>query len=288
MGGFQIGKIFGFPIHLKFSFLFLMGVALVVWQSLNAVVMLLGVFAMVLLHELGHALVARRLKIPILGIELTIFGGVARMGGMPDSPRDEVLIAGAGPLVSLLLAAGFYGVYLLSGGASFLLTLAHINLVLACFNMVPALPMDGGRIFRATMASRMGRLRATRVAVAVSRALSVALMIWAVFGLWPLPRPSFMLAALAGVLWFMAGAELRAATMWGAFGQPQAPGSGPDSEHDGVEVLDAQGRPVARDGWRDPEPGFTVEEQRGPGVQRWVVRGPDGKILFVSETPLRW
>lgn len=287
MGGFQIGRIFGFPIHLRFSFLFLMGVALVVWQSLNAVVMLLGVFAMVLLHELGHALVARRLKIPILGIELTIFGGVARMGGMPDRPRDEVLIAGAGPLVSLVLAAGFYGAHLLSGGLGFLLTLAQINLVLACFNMIPALPMDGGRIFRATMASRLGRLRATRVAVAVSRALSVVLMIWAVFGLWPLPRPSFMLAALAGVLWFMAGAELRAATMWGAFGQPRAPGQG--SAEDGVEVLDAQGRRVGvAGGWNDPEPGFTVQEHRDAGVQRWVVRGPDGKILFVSETPLRW
>ena len=285
MGGFRIGKILGFPIHLKFSFLFLMGIALVVWRSLDVVTMLLGTFAMVLLHELGHAVLARRLKIPILGIELTIFGGVARMGAMPDSPRAEILIAGAGPAVSLLLAAGFYLAHMLFG-VTLLKTLALINLVLAIFNLLPALPMDGGRIFRAAMASRMGRLRATKIAVAVSRVLSAAIMIWAVIGIWPLPRPSFMLAALAGMLWMMAGAELRAATLWGALGQPTA--TGPDPSQGEVEVLDSTGRPINRGGWSNPEPGFTVEEQRAPGVQRWVVRDPAGKILFVSDTPLRW
>lgn len=285
MGGFRMGKILGFPIHIKLSFLFLMGIALVVWQSLNMVAMLLGTFAMVLLHELGHALLARRFKIPILGIELTIFGGVARMGAMPDSPRAEILIAGAGPAVSFLLAGAFYLAHMLAG-VSFLKTLALINLVLAIFNLLPALPMDGGRIFRAAMASRLGRLRATKVAVAVSRVLSVTIMIWAVLGIWPLPRPSFMLAALAGMLWMMAGSELRAATLWGALGQRAATGQAPSPGQ--VEVLDPQGRPVSQGGWRDPEPGFTVEEQRAPGVQRWVVRDPAGKILFVSDTPLRW
>lgn len=286
MGGIPMGRIFGFPIHLKFSFLFLLGIALVVWQSLYAVLMLLCTFAMVLLHELGHALLARRFKIPILGIDLTIFGGVARMGGMPSSPREEMLIAGAGPAVSMVLAGLFFLANLLVGGLPILLNLALINLALALFNLLPALPMDGGRIFRAVMASRMGRLRATRIAVTVSRALSVGIMIVAVLGLWPLARPSFMLAALAGLLWMMAGAELHAATLWGAMGQPASPGQAPAAGE--VEVLDAQGRPVNQGGWRDPEPGFTVEEQRSPGVQRWVVRNPQGKILFVSKTPLRW
>ena len=68
MGGIRLGSLLGFPIHIKFSFLFLMGFALVVWRSLDAVAMLLATFAMVLLHELGHAVLARRLKVPILGI----------------------------------------------------------------------------------------------------------------------------------------------------------------------------------------------------------------------------
>ena len=88
------------------------------------------------------------------------------------------------------------------------------------------------------------------------------------------------------MLWMMAGSELHAATLWGALGQPAANNQAPSPGQ--VEILDPAGRPVNRGGWADPEPGFTVEEQRAPGVQRWVVRDSAGKILFVSDTPLRW
>ena len=297
-GGIKIGSLLGFPIHIRLSFLFLMGIAAVVWRSPEAVVMLLCTFAMVLLHELGHAVVARRLQVPILGIELTIFGGVARMGGMPRTPRDEILIAAAGPAVSLALALLSHGLALVFSGAagSFLGTLALINLVLAGFNLLPALPMDGGRIFRAAMAGRLGRLRATNIAVKVSRALAALMMLWAVGGIWPLYRPSLLLAALAAVLWMMAGAELRAAQFWTYFGQPETPQPGADARGDmagtqgamDVEVLGQDGRPVTPPAEGRRPGGFSVEEHRAPGVHRWVVRGPDGKILFVSETPLRW
>ena len=139
------------------------------------------------------------------------------------------------------------------------------------------------------MARRLGRIRATVIAVRVSRALSGVMLLWAVLGIWPLYRPSFLLAALAGVLWLMAGAELQAATFWSYFGQREegTPDGSPGSSGE-VEVLDAEGRPAVQAEQPLPSPGFTVEEHHAPGVQRWVVRGPDGKILFVSETPLKW
>jgi Zn-dependent protease len=293
MGGIKLGRIFGIPIRLSFSFLILVALAVLAWHSMIAVILL--AFPMVLLHELGHALVARRLNVPILGIDLHFFGGAAKMAHPPRTARDEVLISAAGPAVSMVLAGIFLALWGITG-AGLLYYLGLVNLLLGGFNLLPALPMDGGRIFRAILSKRLGRLRATRVAVKVARGVAVALGIWGLAALWPLARPSYFLAGLALLLWWMAGAELRVAIFWHRMSQAGMDPFGDPPERPGepeVEVLDRDGRPV--DGQQppaaaDPLPdgpwsSFRVEEQQGQRGRTWIVRGPDGRVIFRTETP---
>lgn len=137
-----------------------------------AVIATLLFFASLLLHELAHSVVARRFGLPISGITLFLFGGVAEMESEPRSPQVEFLVAIAGPVMSLALSMGFLflsWVASLLGGlvvfAKVLSYLAAINLVLAVFNLVPAFPLDGGRVFRAYLWHRSGNLlRATETA----------------------------------------------------------------------------------------------------------------------------
>ena len=286
MGGLRLGRLFGIPIQINFSFLLLMGIFLI-WRGLPGVVLLTVVFVSVLLHELGHALVARRLNVPILGIDLHFFGGAAKMGRMPSSPREEILIAAAGPAVSFVLAlVGF--LLLLVTRFQPLGYLAGINLVLGVFNLLPALPMDGGRIFRALLVRRLGRLRATSIAVIVARVVAVGLALLGLVG------RNFFLVGLAMMLWVLAGAELRAAQLWqhasrglgGMF-----PGFGPAPVEDEVEVLGRDGEPVHGGGGPDPRSGegsFTIEERQERGTRRWIIRDGAGRVVFTAEKPLRW
>ncbi|MFZ5609232.1 MAG: site-2 protease family protein [Pseudomonadota bacterium] len=139
---------------------------------LMGVVGALGLFASIILHELAHAVVARSFDIPIRGITLFIFGGVAEMERDPPSPRGELWMALAGPAASLMLAAGFQLLTMVAqalGGVAALAIvagyLAVVNVALAVFNMIPAFPLDGGRVLRALLWRRWGNpLRATRVA----------------------------------------------------------------------------------------------------------------------------
>lgn len=202
MASFSVGKLLGFPIRVNVSFLLLLAVV-VVWAGGAAALPFLGVaFASVLLHELGHATVARRLGVRIKEIELHFFGGAAKMLDMPRRPRDEIAIAAAGPGVSLVLAGLALGVSAVSGWDP-LMWVGFINLGIAIFNLVPALPMDGGRILRAALTGRMGHLRATEFSVRVARVFAVVLV---GLGLW---TQHFQLIALAVVLWLMGSAELR-------------------------------------------------------------------------------
>jgi Zn-dependent protease len=283
MGGIKLGKLAGIPIQINYSFLLLL-VILLIWQGLTGVLLLVVMFLSVLLHELGHALVARRFKVPILGIDLHFFGGAAKMARMPESPREEILIAAAGPAVSFVLAALAAGVFLLSGleAAAYL---AAVNVMLGGFNMLPALPMDGGRIFRALLVRHFGRLRATSIAVTVARGLSVAL------GLLGLVQGNFFLVGLAVMLWMMAGQELRAAQLWSQAHGFRDPGfNGPGD----VEVLDRDGRPVGPAvgspfaGREQGSGAVSVEEQLVGGVRRWIVRDQAGQVIFTAEQPLRW
>jgi len=141
-------------------------------------------FASLLAHEMGHALVARRLGLEIEGITLWLFGGVARLRADAGGPGGELRIAVVGPLVSLALAALFWGISAALGaaGAPALLAaaagwLAVINALLGAFNLLPAFPLDGGRVLRALLWSRWGNLRRATVAAArAGRAMAYVLI----------------------------------------------------------------------------------------------------------------
>ncbi len=141
----------------------------------------LAFFASVLVHELGHSRVALRNGLPIRGITLFVFGGVAQIGREPGSPGVEFRIAIAGPLTSLALAALFGGVGALVGNAPIVsvpaLWLARINLAVALFNLLPGSPLDGGRVLRAAVWAWTGNFdRANRTAAASGEVLALALI----------------------------------------------------------------------------------------------------------------
>lgn len=150
------------------------------WMGIAGAV---GLFLSIVIHELAHSLVARRLGIPIKGITLFIFGGVAEMEEEPAAPAAEFWMAIAGPLASLLLAALFWlgaqaaGEGLPQPVTAVLRYLALLNALLAGFNLLPAFPLDGGRMLRAVLWWRSGDLRrATRIAARVGTAFGFGLM----------------------------------------------------------------------------------------------------------------
>jgi Zn-dependent protease/CBS domain-containing protein len=141
---------------------------------------MLGLFTSVVLHELGHSIIARRLDLEIRGITLFIFGGVAEMASEPQSAKVEFLVAIGGPLVSLLLAVVFWGLYGLDlppAMEGILLYLASINTLLLAFNMIPAFPLDGGRVLRAVLWGYGKSLRrATRICSRIGAAFGWAMI----------------------------------------------------------------------------------------------------------------
>jgi Zn-dependent protease len=182
-GRWRLGTAFGIGIYVHWTFLLLLG--WVGWKSLDnappevAVFMLgltLAVFGCVVLHELGHALMARYFGIATRDITLYPIGGVARLERMSERPIEELLIALAGPAVNVVIAGLlFVGLSILQPfsfeehlpgwyGESFLGALMMVNIVLVLFNLVPAFPMDGGRVLRAILATRLGLVRATQIA----------------------------------------------------------------------------------------------------------------------------
>jgi Zn-dependent protease len=202
----RLGTLLGFPVELNVSFLLLLAFVFVAFGGLPGVVLVCLTFASVLVHELGHALVARRLGVHTTGIELGFFGGAAKMVDIPRNAADEIEIAAAGPIVSLALAGLGLGL-----GAALHSTLVGwigwTNLVLGLFNLIPALPMDGGRILRAALTRRMSFVRATDVAVTVSRVAAVAFAIGGlVFG-------AYQLVFLAPFLWMLGTRERMMARM---------------------------------------------------------------------------
>jgi len=204
--GIVLGRVSGIPIRLRWSFLFLLGFVFLTAGGFAGLLAVAVAFASIVLHELGHATVAQRLGVRIAAIDLHFLGGAAQMIDPPRSPRDEIAISIAGPAVSLALA----GIGLGLGGAlgiHLLVMVGWINLVLGLFNLIPALPMDGGRILRAAMVPRLGYIRATDVAVVVSRVFVVLFAIGGIF------VGSLQLVLLAGLLWMMGSAERRAAYM---------------------------------------------------------------------------
>ena len=173
---------------------------------------MLGLFASIVLHELSHALVARRYELPIKSITLFLFGGVAEMDEEPASPKVEFLMAIAGPIASFVLAIGFYVLSLVGSAIGLPLGvvgvcsyLALINGVLALFNLLPAFPLDGGRVLRSALWYWKGDYRwATRIAAANGEFFGLALII---LGLLNVIGGNFV----GGMWWFLIGMFLRAA-----------------------------------------------------------------------------
>lgn len=195
MQAWSIGRIAGIPVRLHASLLLFL--PLFAWSFVPAGTGLVGIlwgcvyavalFACIVLHELGHSLVARRQGAVILDILLLPIGGMARISGMSPRPRDEFAVAAAGPAVSLVLGgAGWFAAPVLFGINPWLGivadSLGYINLWLGLFNLIPAYPMDGGRIFRALLSPRLGAVRATRIAAIVARVVAV---LFAVRAVWP-------------------------------------------------------------------------------------------------------
>ncbi|MBN8246544.1 MAG: site-2 protease family protein [Verrucomicrobia bacterium] len=214
----KIGRWWGVDVQLHVTFLLLLGVIGLQEESLRAAIsgMLLYVclFACVLLHEFGHVLTARHYGITTRDITLLPIGGVARLERLPDNPRHELAIAVAGPLVNVALGGALAAFLWLAGRSpipsaaldafSFAQRLFVVNVSLVVFNLLPAFPMDGGRVLRALLAMVLDPVRATRIAAGVGRFMAV------VFAGVALYYQMYVLLFIAVFVWLGAGGEARA------------------------------------------------------------------------------
>jgi Zn-dependent protease len=200
MGSWKLGRAFGINIYVHWSFL--LTVALVLHRTYGVggtplaffgLMVLFAAFGCVVLHELGHALMARRFGIPTRDITLYVIGGVARLERMSEKPWEEFCIAVAGPAVNVAIAAILVIPAMLSlpgvssapatleiSARQFLLALLLVNGLLVLFNMIPAFPMDGGRVLRALLVSPLGRLKATQVAATLGAVFAMAIVVWGI------------------------------------------------------------------------------------------------------------
>lgn len=221
----KIGRIAGIDLYLHATFLIL-----VIWLAvseylgghnvaamLSAIGFILLLFFIIILHELGHALAARKYGIETRDITLLPIGGLARLEKLPEDPGQELVVAIAGPLVNLVIAAAlFVGISIASGpgevlnvsleGGNFMARLMWLNVWLAFFNLLPAFPMDGGRVLRALVAMRLSRERATEIAVNVGHFMA---LLFGLVGIFVNP----FLVFIALFIWVGADAELQQVRM---------------------------------------------------------------------------
>lgn len=213
----RVGTVAGIPIHIHFTLLLLL--LWFVWIALRSgipvvgqLLFVAGLFISVLLHEIGHALVARRFGIRAMEIILYPFGGVSRLSSM-GQPHHELWISLAGPAVNvaigMIILAGLQMrdawipiVELPQQRPDILQTLAIANIILAGFNLIPAFPLDGGRVVRALLARRLGMVRATAVAASIGQAFAILM------GLAALLMGQFILMFIAFFVFISAGQEL--------------------------------------------------------------------------------
>ncbi|CAA9456602.1 MAG: hypothetical protein AVDCRST_MAG37-3017 [uncultured Rubrobacteraceae bacterium] len=221
---FKVGRAFGIDIKVHWTFFLLLAFfAYLGFQNSGSVLaalitmgVVVALFLCVLLHEFGHSLVAQRLGIEVPDITLLPIGGLARLKTLPEKPVDEVKIAIAGPLVNVVLAPIFFvlawllGANLLSlpdllGGLSsagqVFAYLGYINVALAVFNLLPAFPMDGGRVLRGLLATRLGPVRATDISSSVGQLFAVAFFLFGLLG------GQIFLALIAVFIFFGANGE---------------------------------------------------------------------------------
>mgnify|MGYP001237845052 CR=1 FL=1 len=186
----RIATVVGIEVRVHLTFLLLLAFIGIQYYSvggrdaaLEGVGFILLLFTCVLLHEFGHAIAAKAFGIETPDITLLPIGGVARLQRMPEKPHQELIVALAGPLVNVILAAGLFlaiglrfdwgqAADLADPKGSLLSKLAMVNLMLVLFNLIPAFPMDGGRVLRALLAMAIGHARATEVAARIGQGLA--------------------------------------------------------------------------------------------------------------------
>jgi Zn-dependent protease/CBS domain-containing protein len=229
----SLGRIAGIRVQIHVTFLVLLAwIAISEWsrrQSVTAAVMgvlfILALFACVVLHEFGHALTAKRYGIVTRDITLLPIGGVARLERMPDKPSEELLVAIAGPLVNVVIATVLWAVLSVVGtlpdieavaaadagitAQTFLPRLLAVNVLLVAFNLLPAFPMDGGRVLRALLAMRMDYAVATARAAQVGKLFATLFVVLGFF-----TNPFLIFIGL--FVWLGATQESMAAQMKGA------------------------------------------------------------------------
>lgn len=227
----KLGEFAGIGVYVHATFLLLVGwVALIYWrqgESLEAVALgvgfILAIFLCVVLHEFGHALTARRYGIKTRDITLLPIGGVARLERMPDQPSQELWVALAGPAVNVVIAALLFVWINLVGAfepidelglasGSFLEQLFLVNLLLVGFNLIPAFPMDGGRVLRALLAMRLEYTHATSIAAGLGQAIAFF------FGFVGLYQQNPFLIFIALFVWIGAAQESSMAQMRSSLG----------------------------------------------------------------------
>jgi len=217
----NIGKVAGIDIKIHLTFFLLL-----IWVGFSSafsggatvdvvmeVIFILALFLCVVLHELGHSLTAKRFGYPTRDITLLPIGGVARLESMPEKPREELLVAAAGPAVNVLISILLFSGLLLSGIFSsplnlsvmldnFWFRLLSVNISLVIFNLIPAFPLDGGRVLRALLAKRMDYVKATQIAANIGRGFAVVMGIAGFF-----IDPWLILIAM--FIWSGAGSETK-------------------------------------------------------------------------------
>lgn len=197
----KLGRFLGIDVYVHATFLLLIGwVGYSYWlehgtvaEVVNGILFILALFVCVILHEYGHALTARKYGIKTRDITLYPIGGVARLERMPDKPIEELWVALMGPAVNVVIAAGLFAVLVLTqtlssftdmtiASGSFLMRLLVVNITLVLFNLIPAFPMDGGRVLRAILAMRMEYVRATQIAANIGQGMAFLFGFIGLFG----------------------------------------------------------------------------------------------------------
>jgi stage IV sporulation protein FB len=287
----RIGKVFGVPLMMHGTFVLLLAFYAIsgflaggAAQAVLNLALGLTVFAVVVLHELGHIAAYKHYGLKAKDIILSPLGGIARGIGMTKDPKAEFVIAAAGPAVNVvlaglaLLAVKFTPWTALGATAPFSLALTqwflNINVVLLVFNLIPALPMDGGRMLRAALTRKMGYLNATKMAAKVARWSTLAMAIYAI------ATGTLTLLLIAGMIFVLSWVEVAQAHVGAAHSNPafQAfrgfsrggfPGTG-GPVSGGATIVDQYGNPVggaAGGGWSSAEHVRPTADGRGWTVQ---------------------